>query len=253
MRVVRIVLILIAAIIGGGLLRDRIPESAWDRFLLPYRIIQLAAQPADEVLPMPVAGASMQSVADTWGAARGGVRKHEGEDIFAPRGTRVVSVTRGIVLRIGENRLGGKSVSVAGPGGRTYYYAHLDAYAGSLRVAQQVTPGTVLGFVGNTGNAKGTPPHLHFGVYGLRGALNPLGRCCREGAAGAPRRPVSECEADPDCALHRVRQSTSKILEIQSVGLALDIVSEIEPHQEPVCVQLNPASPVHPVIPPGAR
>lgn len=77
-------------------------------------------------------------------------------------------------MRIGENRLGGLTVSVFGPGARTYYYAHLDAYAPELAVGDRVAPGTVLGFAGNTGNAKTTPPHLHFGVYGAGGAMNPL-------------------------------------------------------------------------------
>lgn len=159
--------------IAGGLLRDRVPETAWDRLALPYRLMRLSAEPADEKLPMPVTGATAKSVVNTWGAARGTSRKHEGQDIFAPRGTPVISATRGVVLRIGQNRLGGNTVSVAGPGGRTYYYAHLDRHAEDLRVAQQVIPGTVLGFVGTTGNAKGTPPHLHFGIYGRGGAIDP--------------------------------------------------------------------------------
>jgi len=64
---------------------------------------------------------------------------------------------------------------VIGAGGRTYYYAHLEAYAPHLAEGDYVTTQTLLGYVGTTGNAAGTPPHLHFGVYeSMRGAMNPL-------------------------------------------------------------------------------
>ncbi|OLE50792.1 MAG: hypothetical protein AUG51_26260 [Acidobacteria bacterium 13_1_20CM_3_53_8] len=76
--------------------------------------------------------------------------------------------------RIGENQLGGHTVSVFGAGGRVYYYAHLDSYALNIAEGDYVTPETVSGYVGTTGNAKNTPPHLHFGVYTSEGAINPL-------------------------------------------------------------------------------
>jgi peptidoglycan LD-endopeptidase LytH len=63
---------------------------------------------------------------------------------------------------------------VLGAGGRVSYYAHLDAYAEGLKVGDVVTTGAVLGSVGTTGNARGTPPHLHFGVYAPGGAIDPL-------------------------------------------------------------------------------
>lgn len=78
------------------------------------------------------------------------------------------------VVRIGENTLGGQTVSVLGAGGRIYYYARLDSYAPNLVVGDQVTTETVLGYVGTTGNAAGTPPHLHFVVYASGAAVNPL-------------------------------------------------------------------------------
>ena len=84
------------------------------------------------------------------------------------------SVTRGYIYNIGENNLGGQTVSVAGAGGRFYYYAHLDSYAQGIEEGDYVTQQTVLGYVGTTGNAQGTPPHLHFGVYTSGGAINPL-------------------------------------------------------------------------------
>ena len=148
---------------------------AGDKLILVGRVAQLYAAAPDERLAMPVAGVSKSNVSDSWHAPRsGGERRHEGQDIFAPRGTPVLSATDGYVVRVGENRLGGKTVSVMGAGGRMYYYAHLDAYAPNIGFGQHVTPTTVLGFVGTTGNAVGTSPHLHFGVYSRNGAINPL-------------------------------------------------------------------------------
>jgi len=77
-------------------------------------------------------------------------------------------------VRVGDDNLGGHTVSVIGDGGRKYYYAHLDSYAPNLEVGDYVTRNTVLGYVGSTGNADGTPPHLHFGIYTTTGAVNPL-------------------------------------------------------------------------------
>ena len=91
-----------------------------------------------------------------------------------PRGTPVYSATEGYIVRVGENSLGGNVVSVLGAGGRVYYYAHLDKHAENLAVGDFVTPETILGTVGTTGNAQSTPPHLHFGVYTSAGAVNPL-------------------------------------------------------------------------------
>jgi len=111
---------------------------------------------------------------DTWHATRDSNRLHEGQDIFAPHGTPVLSATDGYVMNIGPNPLGGQTVSVIGAGGRVYYYAHLSAYAANLATGDHVTTKTVLGYVGNTGNAATTPAHLHFGVYTRSGAINPL-------------------------------------------------------------------------------
>ena len=115
-------------------------------------------------LLMPVAGVRVAQVADTWGAARGNGRSHEGQDIFAPRGTPVYAAAPGYVYRIGTGSLGGKYVFIAGAGGIRYYYAHLEDWA-DIEEGMFATTDTVLGFVGNSGNAVTTPPHLHFGVY----------------------------------------------------------------------------------------
>lgn len=116
----------------------------------------------------PVKG---KSFADTWSAARSGGRRHEGVDIFAKKNTPVRSTTDGVVLKVGRNRLGGKIVNIQGPGAQ-HYYAHLNKFAG-LKLYQKVRAGQVVGYVGQTGNAKHTLPHLHYGVYLESGAVNP--------------------------------------------------------------------------------
>ena len=141
---------------------------------LPFELAKLSMQESDAKIALPVRKVRVNQIADTWHAPRSGERLHQGQDIFAPHGTAVYSATNGYVVRIGENSLGGKTVSVFGAGGRIYYYAHLNDYAAELSVGDFVTPETILGYVGTTGNARGTPPHLHFGVYTNAGAINPL-------------------------------------------------------------------------------
>lgn len=145
----------------------------FDTLALPYRVARLTALPEVTELPVPVLGVRLRTIADTWGEARSEGRSHEGTDIFAARGTPVFSATSGYVLRTGENRLGGIVVVTIGPGGVRYYYAHLDRIADGITFGMPVTTDTVLGYVGNTGNAAGTPPHLHFGIYTNEGPKNP--------------------------------------------------------------------------------
>ena len=145
-----------------------------DSLLLYARIVKLYTQEPDTRIAMPLEEVSTKAIADTWQAPRGTNRRHEGQDIFAPRGTPIFSATSGYIYKMGDNSLGGQTVSVISKGGRVYYYAHLDSYATGIEVGDRVTTRTVLGYVGTTGNAQGTPPHLHFGVYTPTGAINPL-------------------------------------------------------------------------------
>jgi peptidoglycan LD-endopeptidase LytH len=137
-------------------------EAQWA--LLQGYVAQLPPEP-DITLLMPVAGVRVAQVADTWGAPRGAGRLHEGQDIFAPKGTPIYAAADGYLWRMGTSNLGGIVVWVVGAGGRRYYYAHLERYGEGLTEGDFVTTGTVLGYVGNTGNAATTPPHLHFGIY----------------------------------------------------------------------------------------
>jgi len=148
--------------------------GASDKMLFYAHVARLYTQSPDTRLAMPLENLSKKGIADTWQAPRGVGRRHEGQDIFAPRGTPILSATNGFIYKIGENNLGGQTVWVIGAGGRVYYYAHLNSYAKGIAVGDRVTTRTVLGYVGTTGNAQGTPPHLHFGVYTATGAINPL-------------------------------------------------------------------------------
>ena len=143
------------------------------------RFVELVREPAPAALPMPVEGVGPSDLANTWGAARSEGRTHEGIDIFAPRHTQVLSATRGIVVRRGWNRLGGRTISILGPGGQSHYYAHLEEWD-DPDVGDWVEAGEVIGYVGNSGNAEGTPPHLHYGIYESGGATNPYPKLARE-------------------------------------------------------------------------
>lgn len=148
--------------------------SLFDRITLPIKLARLSWLPIDEELPMPVYKVLVREIEDSWHAPRTEGRLHEGQDIFAARGTPVFSATSGYIVDLGIGDLGGNFVYIAGPGGRRYYYAHLDRIAAGLKWGQAVTTDTAVGFVGNTGDAENTPTHLHFGVYANKKAVNPL-------------------------------------------------------------------------------
>jgi murein DD-endopeptidase MepM/ murein hydrolase activator NlpD len=145
----------------------------WLATLGPIVALKLAFESPPATLRVPVAGVSRRHLIDTWGAPRNGNRRHEGIDIFAPCGRPVTSATRGVVVAIGERPLGGQIVGVLGPGWEWHYYAHLNDFA-AIEVGDVVEVGTVLGYVGRTGNARGSPCHLHYGIYTPQsGAKNP--------------------------------------------------------------------------------
>lgn len=104
-----------------------------------------------------------------WGAPRSGGRTHQGNDMFAPYGVPDVAVVSG-QLQIEIGGLGGIAVWVHGDDGVSYYYAHLSRVEG---VARRVERGDVIGYVGDTGNAAGGPPHTHFGIRSNGMMVNP--------------------------------------------------------------------------------
>lgn len=122
----------------------------------------------------PVVGTSLHEQADTFGAGRSGGRSHKGLDIFADEGAPVVAVRGGTVVKAGNSGgLGGIRAWVRDDDGNFHYYAHMSEL--NVRVGQRVGAGRRIGAVGTTGNARGTPPHLHYSV-------NPSGHTSESGS-----------------------------------------------------------------------
>ena len=118
----------------------------------------------DASLAFPVADKSTANIRSYFGDSRdGGRRRHHGVDIFADRGTPAVAAADGVVRRVRNGGLGGKTVWIRDNAGLNLYYAHLDSQL--VRRGMRVSVGDTVGLVGNTGNARTTPPHLHFGIY----------------------------------------------------------------------------------------
>jgi murein DD-endopeptidase MepM/ murein hydrolase activator NlpD len=109
------------------------------------------------------------STSDTFGAPRSGHR-HEGIDIFAERGTPVRATVDGVLRDVKKTPIGGRIAYVTSPDGTYYYYAHLDKWAPNVVDGKSVIAGEIIGFVGRTGNAEATPPHVHFEIHPLGGA-----------------------------------------------------------------------------------
>ena len=153
------------------------------RLIAPTTVVRLAAPlrvlPAlgvAHVYPVEAPG----TVADTFGSDRSDVAWHHGDDLFAARGTPVVAVADGVVFSVGWQRLGGRRLWLRDRGGNEFYYAHLQAYAEGVRDGAEVRAGDVVGYVGTSGDAEATPPHLHFEVHpasllglGYDGAVDP--------------------------------------------------------------------------------
>jgi murein DD-endopeptidase MepM/ murein hydrolase activator NlpD len=132
-------------------------------------------QRTSAALGFPVAGRSSAAVQSYFRDPRdGGRRQHHGVDIFAPRDTPVLAASGGVVSSVATTTLGGHVVWVWDARRRqSHYYAHLSKQA--VRVGEMVEAGEIIGYVGNTGNARTTPPHLHFGIYAMGdGPIDPL-------------------------------------------------------------------------------
>ena len=118
----------------------------------------------DASLAFPVAGKNTGAIRSSFGDSRdGGRRQHPGVDIFADRGTPALAAADGVVSRVRHGGLGGKTVWIRDNAGHSLYYAHLDSQL--VRRGMRVSVGDTVGLVGNTGNARTTSPHLHFGIY----------------------------------------------------------------------------------------
>ncbi len=127
-----------------------------------------AARVPVEQLVCPVD--ALVSFGDDWGQPRGNYRVHEGNDVFAKRGSPNVAVTDGIAERQ-TGGMGGNAIHLTAPDGTYYWYGHLDHFAGTFGPdgTRKVKQGEVLGYSGNTGNAAGGPVHTHFEIHPLGG------------------------------------------------------------------------------------
>lgn len=133
-----------------------------------------AALPAAPVVPspsgllVPVEGIAASALSNTFEDARGADRVHEALDIMAPHGTPVLAVADGHVEKLFDSKQGGLTLYQFEPSGTfVYYYAHLDGYAPGVVQGKPLRRGEVIGYVGSTGNADITAPHLHFAVFVL--------------------------------------------------------------------------------------
>ncbi|MGH2720762.1 MAG: murein hydrolase activator EnvC family protein, partial [Actinomycetota bacterium] len=108
---------------------------------------------------MPIAGPV--GYADTWGSPRSGGRRHQGTDVMAACGARVVAVADGSVSPH-QSGNGGRMLYLHAANGDTYLYSHLQGYAYGIGSGARVKAGQVIGYNGNTGNARGGPCHVHF-------------------------------------------------------------------------------------------
>ncbi len=119
---------------------------------------------------VPVEGVLPDRVPDSFNHARSGNRRHNATDILAPRGTPVLAATKGSVVRLQQNALGGITLYLTDDDGRfLYYYAHLEGYADPVTTGLRVEQGDVIGFVGTSGNAPPNTPHLHFQAMRIEG------------------------------------------------------------------------------------
>ncbi|PYQ28529.1 MAG: endopeptidase [Acidobacteria bacterium] len=123
---------------------------------------------AAPLLLLPVIGVTEDQLTDTYTQARSGGRTHDAIDILAPRGTPVVAAVDGTIRKLFTSRAGGLTIyEFDVREERVYYYAHLDGYADGIYEGLSVKQGTVIGYVGTTGNAPPGTPHLHFAIENL--------------------------------------------------------------------------------------
>ena len=113
----------------------------------------------------PVLGATANDFSDDWGAPRATTGQHQGLDVFAPAGTPILAIADGTVFRVGWNNLGGRRLWLADRHGNLFYFAHLAGFSPLATEGAAVERGDVIGFVGTSGDAQGTPPHLHFEIH----------------------------------------------------------------------------------------
>jgi hypothetical protein len=148
---------------------DTDPEKPGGVFRVPPPDVSAPLSPEGYVFPV----FGDVGFGNSWHAPRATTGKHIGTDIFAPLGAPILAVADGTLFSVGWNRLGGWRVWLRDRQGNQFYYAHLAAFALGVRDGLEVRAGQVIGFNGNTGDAQGTPFHLHFEIHPV--GLLPLG------------------------------------------------------------------------------
>jgi murein DD-endopeptidase MepM/ murein hydrolase activator NlpD len=148
---------------GGPSTTTPAPLIAPEPLGLPRKPAPAVALPTGGRYAFPVFGDV--SFTDDYGAPRAATGWHQGNDLFAPTGTPVLAVADGRLSRVGVNTVGGNRLWLTDDAGNQFYYAHLSAYAPAALEGARVRAGQVIAFVGNTGDAITTPPHLHFEVH----------------------------------------------------------------------------------------
>ena len=146
-----------------------VPGLGGPLFRTPPQNISAPLSPCGYVFP--VYGDA--SFSDTWGAPRATTGRHQGTDIFALLGAPILAVADGTLFSVGWNRIGGWRLWLRDRQGNQFYYAHLAAYSPITRNGAEVKAGQVVGFNGNSGDAQGTPFHVHFEIHPV--GMLPLG------------------------------------------------------------------------------
>jgi peptidoglycan hydrolase-like protein with peptidoglycan-binding domain len=156
--------------------RQQITEWRQSSDLQP-KIAALGTTPVAS-LPMPALfGVSPSDLSPNFGIVRASGHTHEGEDIMAVKGTPIVSPTAAVVLRLEQGASEGNGIYTINPGGETFVYYHLDHYAEGIAAGQVLEPGSLIGYVGNTGDAAGGPAHIHFEIHDSSGTpIDPFPR-----------------------------------------------------------------------------
>jgi peptidoglycan LD-endopeptidase LytH len=131
-------------------------------------LVYAASEDAALQISLPLNGLTIADIHDMFDQVRDGNRRHEATDIMAPRGTPVLAVNDGTIVKLFLSKPGGNTIYQFDPSKEyCYYYAHLDSYASGIVEGRVVHRGELIGFVGSTGNANPAAPHLHFEIHKL--------------------------------------------------------------------------------------
>lgn len=155
-----------ALILGMQLYDQATTEHGTERAQSIPETVLLQNLPVDTSV-FPVSGYDASAIISGFGDPRGKSRKHLGVDIKAPRHTPVVAIRAGKIEGVQESSNGGKTIYLRGDDNLLYFYAHLESR--NVKKDEVVTQGQVIATVGDSGNAKGTTPHLHFEVMTGKG------------------------------------------------------------------------------------